>query len=97
MTWKESGAWLNAIPVTSLCLKMADKFLRIAVGLSIGSSLVQSYVCCHCGQLVDVNGTHGLSCHRSQCRYPGHTSLNAVVKRSLDSARIPTRLEPNGC
>ena len=37
--WKESGAWLNAIPVTSLGLKMEDKVLRIVVELRIGTTL----------------------------------------------------------
>ncbi len=41
-------------------------------------------------------GTHGLSCRRSQDRYPRHTSLNAVVKRRLDSAKIRSWLKTNG-
>ena len=43
-----------------------------------------------------INGTHGLSCRRSQDHYPRHASVKVVVKRSLDSAKIPSRLKSNG-
>ena len=59
VAWKESGAWLKAIPVG---LRMEDKVLGIAVRLRICAPLVQPHVCCHCGEQVDVMGTHGLSC-----------------------------------
>ena len=48
----ESGAWLNAIPVTSKDL-IEDKVFRIPVGLRIGAPLVQLHVCCHCGKQID--------------------------------------------
>ena len=35
----ESGAWLNAPPVSSLGLRMSDEAIRIAVGLRVGASL----------------------------------------------------------
>ena len=70
---KESGAWINAIPVTSLGFPMKDEVLRIAVGLRIGAPLIQPYVYCHCCKQVDVNGTHGLSCRRSR-GWPRHAS-----------------------
>ena len=31
---KESGAWLKALPVSSLGLRMDDSTIRVAVGLS---------------------------------------------------------------
>ena len=65
------------------------------MGLRIVVSLVQPHVCCHCGEQVDVKGTHGLSYRRSQVHYPRHASLNAVVKRNLDSAKITSQIEPN--
>ena len=68
----------------------------MAVGLRIGAPLVQPHSCQHCGALVDCFATHGLSCRWSQGRFSRHASLNAVIKRSLESARIPSRLEPNG-
>ena len=35
----ESGAWLNAPPVSSLGLRMSDEAIRIAVGLRVGAPL----------------------------------------------------------
>ena len=40
------------------------------------------------GALVDSLGTHGLSCHMIQGRFSRHTSLNTVINRTLDSAKI---------
>ena len=55
---KESGAWLNAIPVISLGLWMKDNIFKIALGLMIGAPLVHPHACCHCG---DIKATHDLS------------------------------------
>ena len=93
---KESGAWLNAIPVTSLGLRMSDETIRIAVGLRLGNPLCQPHQCLHCGSEVTELGTHGLSCRKSQGRHPRHNELNQVIHRSLSSAKIPSRLEPYG-
>ena len=74
---------------------MEDKVLRVAMGLRIGAPLVQPDVCCHCGEEINVKEMHGLIYCRSQGRYPRYASLNAVVKRSLKSAKIPSQLESN--
>ena len=37
---KESGAWLNALPVSSLGLRMSDDTLHIAIGLRLGTPFV---------------------------------------------------------
>ena len=66
---KESGAWLSAVPVISLGLRMEDKVLKFAVGQRIGAPLVQPHVCCHYGEQVDVKGIYGKSCRRSQGRF----------------------------
>ncbi|KAL5505800.1 hypothetical protein EMCRGX_G007305 [Ephydatia muelleri] len=38
---KESGAWLNALPITSLGLRMDDTTIRISMGLRLGIPLSQ--------------------------------------------------------
>ena len=93
---KESGAWLNVLPVSSLGLKMEDDTIHIAVGLRLGSPLCRPHPCQHCGEEVDQSGTHGLSCRRSEGRHYRHATINNIVHRALSTARIPSRLEPLG-
>ena len=37
---KESGAWLNALPITSLGLRMDDTTIRISMGLRLGIEII---------------------------------------------------------
>ena len=92
----ESGAWLNALPISSLGLRMDDETVRVAVGLRLGTSLCHPHSCYHCGVEVDSLGTHGLSCRRSEGRHHRHSALNDIVQRALTTAHIPSRLEPTG-
>ena len=68
---KESGAWLNALPVSHLGTKLDNNTLRIAVGVYLGSDLVEEHKCV-CGSQVSRKGTHGLSCRRSGGRFARH-------------------------
>ncbi len=54
---KESGAWLHALPVTSLCLRLDDDSVRIAVGLRLGVPVCGPHSCHHCGADVDAMGS----------------------------------------
>ena len=90
----ESGAWLNALPISTLGLCLADDVVRIVVGLRLGIPLCSPHPCCCCGATVEPLGTHGLSCQFSKGRHPQHASLNDLVKRALESAEIPSHLEP---
>ena len=42
---KESGAWLNALSVAALGLRMDDETIRIAVGLRLGTPLCSPHEC----------------------------------------------------
>ena len=93
---KEFGAWLNALPIPSLALRLDDNTLRVAVGLRLSSPLCRPHTCRHCGAEVDCLAIHGFSCRWSQGRYHGHTAINVIIHRALSSAKIPSRLEPSG-
>ena len=92
----ESGAWLNMLPIPSLGLQMDDDVVRIAAGLRLGIAICHPHQCHSCGADVDFLGTHGLSCRFSNGRHCRPAAVNDIVKRSLDSARIPSHLEPSG-
>ena len=53
-------------------------FLRIALGLHLGVSIVVKHTC-GCGSKVDVFGTHGLSCRRSGGCIPWHAVVNETI------------------
>ena len=93
---RESGAWLNVLPISSLGLRMDDSTIRVAVGLRLGAPLCRPHQCQHCGAEVDCLATHGLSCRWSEGRHYRHAAINDIVHRSLTSAKIPARLEPSG-
>ena len=93
---KESRAWLNAMPVSSLGLRLSNDELHIAVGLRLGAPLCQPHKCNFCSSEVDQLATHGLSCRHSQGRRPRHNAINDIILRSLVASNIPSRLEPSG-
>ena len=93
---KESGAWLNALPVSSLGLCMDNNTVRVAVGLRLGSLLCRPHTCHHCGVQVDGTATHGLSCKWSEGRHQRHAGVNDIIHRALSAAQLPSRLEPTG-
>ena len=93
---KESGAWLNVLPILTLGLRMDDNTIRVAAGLRLGVLLCRPHSCTHCGEEVDSLATHGLSCRWSEGRHHRHAEMNDIMKRALTSAKIPSRLEPSG-
>ena len=92
----EAGAWLSALPKSSLGLHMENEVVRIAVGLRLGASLCNPHQCIHCQAEVDQVGAHGLACRYSKGCHACHSSINNIVKRSLDSIETPSYLESNG-
>ncbi len=93
---KNSGAWLQALPISSIGLRLDNPSLRIAVGLRLGTAICASHHCQFCGAEVSSLGLHGLCCRKSEGRHSRHASLNDIIKRSLSTAGIPSRLEPPG-
>ena len=92
----QSGAWLNAVPVPSLGLKLDQSQLRVAVATRIGAALCRPYQCSGCGAAVDKSGVHGLSCRRVSGRHYRHSAANELLKRALASAGLPSVMEPTG-
>ena len=89
-----SGAWLHALPLSSVGLKMMDDVVRVAIGVRLGLNLCEPHTCT-CGQDVDARGTHGLACKKSAGRHPRHALLNDVVWRATQRAEVPSTKESN--
>ena len=96
-----SGAWLEALPITSIGLKLDDTSLGIAASLRIGAPVVFAHTCV-CGAPVERDGHHGLSCKRSVfvlfCagRHMRHSNVNEIIQRAFHTAGIATIREPTG-
>ena len=93
---KESGSWLNAMPISAFGLHLDNESVCIAIGLRLGAQLSHPIPCQQCGQQVDELGRHGLSCLKSQGRFSRHAAINAIIKEKLMAAQIPSTLEPSG-
>ena len=74
---------------------MDDDVVRIAAGLRLGVAICHPHHCCSCSVDVDSLGTHGLSCRFNGDHHCKHAAVNDI-KRFLDSARIPSHLQPLG-
>ena len=95
LSTRESGAWLHALPVSTVGNLLNDETLKISVALRLGAPICRPHRCI-CQEEVDPLGHHGLSCAKSRGRYSRHASLNDVVNRALGSAQIPSKREPSG-
>ena len=93
---KESGAWLSALPLSTLGLRMDNDVVRIAVGLRLGAPLSEPHSCKLCGADISSTAVHGLSCRHSKGRHPRHSAVNDIIQRALSSINVPSKLEPSG-
>ena len=75
-----SGAWLQALPISSVGLWMDDDVIRVAVGLRLGANLCEPHTCT-CGVPVDARGTPRLACKRSAGRHPRHDATTSCGVR----------------
>ena len=62
----ESGAWLNALPIAPLGLRLSDDVVKVAVGLRLGVPICRPHLCASCGANVEALGAHDLSCRFSK-------------------------------
>ena len=92
---KESEAWLNALPVSSLGTLLYPESFRVAIALRVGADVCIPHSC-RCGGRMDSRGLFGLSCKYSAGRFPRHSAMNDVIKRALQKAGLPSGLEPPG-
>ena len=76
-------------------MRFDDEVVRIAVGLRLGINICKPHVYI-CGSVVDVRGSHALTCQRTSGRLTRHNHLNDIVLRSLTRAKIPATKESAG-
>ncbi len=91
----ESNSWLDVLPCKSLGTVVDDNSFRIIVALRLGCRICMPHRC-SCGELVDSQGLHGLSCIKSVGRLYRHRELNLLIQRALSSINTPACLEPIG-
>ena len=87
--------WLNVVLCKNLGLKLDDQQLRISNGLCLGANICVAHTC-HCGERVERDGLHGLSCTKSAGRFSHHTTLSSLIKQTMGSLDLPSVLEPRG-
>ena len=57
---RESGSWLNALPVSSLGTLLDSESFRVAIALRVGADVCVPHFS-RCGGRMDSRGLHGLS------------------------------------
>ena len=93
---RESGSWLNALPVSSLGTLLDSESFRVAITIRVGTDVCIPYSCRCGGRMDSIRGLHGFYCKYSAGRFPRHSAMNGVVKRALQKAGLPLVLEPPG-
>ena len=89
------GDLLNAIPISSVGLRLSDEAIRVAVAHRLGSHTCHPHTCI-CGGQVDTRGLHGLACKKSTPRHIRHSKLNDILWRAVQKAQVPACKEPVG-
>ena len=92
---KFESQWLNVVSCKNLGLKLDDHQLRISIGLRLGGNICVAHTC-RCGERVERDGVHGLSCTKSAGRFSRHAILNSLIKQTLGYLDLPSMLEPRG-
>ena len=66
---RESGAWLNALPISSFATLLESESCGVAIALRVGADVCIPHSC-RCGGKIYSRGLHGLSCKYSAGRFP---------------------------
>jgi len=74
------GDWLPAAPIASVCLKLSDEAVRVAVAHRLGCRACEPHTFA-CAKNVDARGLHGLACRRSALRQQRHSLMNDILWR----------------
>ena len=90
-----SGDWITAYPIAQVGTRLDDETLQISVALRVGLNVCLAHQC-RCGATVQSDGLHPLSCRFSAGRFPRHSAINNIIKRSHDTAGLHSILEPVG-
>jgi len=77
------------------CYRRKPAELRIAIALQTSANIFENTEC-SCGKFVDRLGLHDLSCIKNAGRFPRHSAINSIPKRSLTCTGLPSVLEPVG-
>ena len=90
-----TAAWSEALPIASSRNLLSPDELRIAIGLRTSANI---FKCAECrsGKFVDRLGLHGLSCIKNAGRFPRHSAINSIFKRSLTRIGLPSLFETVG-
>jgi len=89
-----SSDWLDAMPLSSIGLKLDNASVRIAVGLRLGAPIVRPHKCV-CGTIVSMDGHHGLSCRHGSGRHSRHNQLNDILCRAFNAVGAYATREPH--
>ena len=84
LTGRWAGAWLNAVPVSRLGLKLSNQETRIACATRLGSRVSHEYTC-KCGKTADSKGIHSLS---MSCGTWAHISAYGTEQSSPKSLKL---------
>jgi len=86
-----TAASSEAFPIASVGNLLSPDELRIAIALRTDANIFESTEC-RCGKLADRLGLHGLSCIKNAGRFPRHSAINSILKRSLTHIGLPSVL-----
>ena len=87
-----SGDWLNAIPISSVGLRLSNEAIRVTVGHRLGSPTCHPHTCLLRSSRRP--GLHGLACKKSTPRHIRHSMLNDILWRAVNKAQVPACKEP---